>query len=63
MLGHGEVAEWTWARGSQIWTSRCYGCGCWVLILLDGPRMRGAIVTQLFPDAPEEGVAVEIECP
>jgi Cation efflux family len=47
MLSHGEVAEWTWARGSQIWTSRCYGCGCWVLILLDSPRCAG--LTQPCP--------------
>lgn len=25
------------------------------------PRMRGAVVTQLLPDAPEEGAPVEIE--
>jgi hypothetical protein len=33
--------------GSQIWTSRCYGCGCWVLILLDGPECAG--LTQPCP--------------
>jgi hypothetical protein len=62
MLGHGELAEWTRAWGSQIWTGRCYGCGCWALIFLNGPRMRGAVVTQLLPDASEEGAPVKIEC-
>jgi hypothetical protein len=63
MLGQWELAEWTRASGSQIYLDepllrlRVLGAH-----LPERPaRMRGAVVTQLLPDAPEEGAPVEIE--
>ena len=58
------LAEWTRASGSQIYLDepllrlRVLGAH-----LAEGPADAGAVVTQLFQDAPEEGALVEFECP